>query len=119
MNIVIVSKTIVGVRPVPIGIDRGGNIFKGTLSGALKNNLKERLSEEKIDCNIEVDRTYDNCETMVKRGVNLILVSPYVKDKVDMDRVHKNHLYVLSEKEFNKGYVENIVEYIKNNLRSL
>lgn len=43
----------------------------------------------------------------------MLLISPYIKDKVDINNISKNNYYILSEKEFNDGYVENIIRYLE------
>ncbi|GAB6169564.1 hypothetical protein JCM1393_20240 [Clostridium carnis] len=114
-SIIIISKVNIGISPgARVGINRKGlNIFKKTLSTSLKDNLKEKLIEENMDYNVEVDNSYDNCENIIKKGVNLLLISPYIKDKIDIKNINKKYYYILSEKEFNEGYVEDIIEYLK------
>ncbi|MCR2043454.1 hypothetical protein [Anaerosalibacter massiliensis] len=43
----------------------------------------------------------------------MLLISPYIKDKVDINNISKNNYYILSDKEFNDEYVENIIRYLE------
>ncbi len=105
-NIIIIAKVIVGARPNPFGMDRGLNIFKKSLS--------ETLKEKNMDYEVYVDSTYDGPKKLIQDEDTLLLISPYIKDKVDIDGISKNNYYILSENEFNDGYVEDIITYLEN-----
>lgn len=113
-NIAILAKVIVGMRPNPFGMDGGLNIFKKSLSETLKNKIKERLIQENMDYDVSVDTTYDSCETILHNGASLILISPYIKNNVEINNLNPKSYYMLSENEFNNAYVEDIITYIKN-----
>ncbi|MFS0781477.1 hypothetical protein [Bacillus sp. 1P06AnD] len=113
-NIVILAKVIVGVRPNPFGMDGGLNIFKKSLSDKLKNKIKERLVQENMDYEVSVDTTYDSCESIINNVANLILISPYIKNNVEVNNLNPKSYYLLNENEFNEAYVEDIITYIKN-----
>lgn len=112
-NIVIISKVIVGVRPRAIGMERGLNIFKKSLSKKLKENLDKKLKEKNMDYRVEIDRTYESLEDLIKNGADLILISPFIKENIDVKNINKNNYYIMSEKEFLDGYIEAIVDYIE------
>lgn len=113
-NIVILTKDIVGMRANPFEMDGGLNIFKKSLSETLKNKIKERLIQENMDYDVSVDTTYDSCETILHNGASLILISPYIKNNVEINNLNPKSYYMLSENEFNNAYVEDIITYIKN-----
>jgi len=113
-NIVVLAKVIVGIRPNPFGMDGGLNIFKKSSSETLKNKIKERLIQENMDYDVLVDTTYDTCETIINNGASLILISPYIKDKVEVKNLNPKSYYMLNENEFNNAYVEDVITYIKN-----
>lgn len=108
-NIIIIAKVIVGARPNPFGMDGGLNIFKKSLS--------ETLKEKNMDYEVHVDSTYDDLKNLIQDEDTLLLISPYIKDKVDIDGISKNNYYILSENEFNNGYVEDIITYLENKKR--
>lgn len=116
-NIIIIAKVIVGGRPNPFGMDRGLNIFKKSLSETLKEKLNQKLKEKNMDYKVHVDSTYDDLKNLIQDEDTLLLISPYIKDKVDIDGINKNNYYILRETEFNDGYVEDIITYLENKKR--
>lgn len=112
-NIVIVSKVIFGARPKPFGMDGGLNIFKKSLSETFKENLNKKLKEKNMNYEASVDFTYDSLKNLIKDGASLLLLSPYIKEIVNTSNINKNDYYILSEKEFINGYVENIISYLE------
>ncbi|WP_026885560.1 hypothetical protein [Clostridium beijerinckii] len=116
-NIIIIAKVIVGARPNPFGMDRGLNIFKKSLSETLKEKLNQKLKEKNMDYAVHVDSTYDSLKNLIQDEDTLLLISPYIKDKVDIGGISKNNYYILTEKEFNDGYVEDIITYLENKKR--
>lgn len=113
-NIIIIAKVIVGARPNPFGMDGGLNIFKKSLSETLKEKLNQKLKEKNMDYKVHVDSTYDDLKNLIHDEDTLLLISPYIKDKTDMECISKDNYYILSETEFNDGYVEDIITYLEN-----
>lgn len=113
-DIIIIAKVIVGARPNPFGMDGGLNIFKKSLSETLKEKLNQKLKEKNMDYEVHVDSTYDDLKNLIQDEDTLLLISPYIKDKVDIDGISKNNYYILSENEFNDGYVEDIITRLEN-----
>ncbi|CUU49427.1 hypothetical protein [Clostridium beijerinckii] len=116
-DIIIIAKVIVGVRPNPFGMDGGLNIFKKSLSEILKEKLNQKLKEKNMDYKVNVDSTYDDLKNLIQDEDTLLLISPYIKDKVDIEDISKNNYYILSENEFNDGYVEDIITHLENKKR--
>lgn len=112
-NIVIVSKVNFGARPNPFGMDGGLNIFKKSISETFKDNLNKKLKEKNMNYEASVDSTYDSLKNLIKDGASLLLLSPYIKEIVSTNNINKNDYYILSEKEFINGYVENIISYLE------
>lgn len=112
MNIIIISKVIIGMRPNPFGVDKGLNIFKRSLSKKLKDNLEKDLNENGGDYKISIDNSYESAAQLIQNNADLLLISPYVKDYVELDNLNENSCYILSEKEFNKGYTKDIIIYL-------
>ncbi|MEW8974011.1 MAG: hypothetical protein AB2375_07435 [Tissierellaceae bacterium] len=112
-KIVIVSKVIVGIRPNPFGLDQGANIFKKSLSENLKENLEQELKEKSMDYKVFIDYTYDSLKSLIQDGASLLLISPYIKGYVDINNIDEDKYYILSEKEFNTGYVNDIISYLE------
>lgn len=112
-KIVIVSKVIVGMRPNPFGLDQGVNIFKKSLSENLKENLEQELKEKSMDYKVVIDSTYDNLESLIQDEASLLLISPYIKGYVDTNNIDEDKYYILSEKEFNTGYINDIIDYLE------
>ncbi|ELC8442626.1 hypothetical protein QYB59_001653 [Clostridium perfringens] len=118
-NIVIISKIIVSAIPNPFSMDVELNFFKKSLSQILKDKLNKRLTQENMNYVMFVDCTYDDCEKIIKEvsmidATSLLLISPYIKDKIRVSDSEKKNYYILSEKEFNYAYIEDIINYIKN-----
>lgn len=113
MKIIIVSKVINGVKPIPIGFEGDFTFLKGKLSGMLEKELTQNLLNEGIICDIEVDYTYDSCEELINEGADILLISPFVKSRVDVNNIEKQKIYFLSEEEFMNTNVNDIVKYIK------
>lgn len=112
-NIIIISKVITGMRPNPFGMDKGLNIFKKSLSKNLKDNLDKNLKENGMDYRVSIDHTYDSIANLIQNNVKLVLISPYVKDHINLNNINKNNYYILREKEFNDRYVKDIIIYLK------
>ncbi|MGD6842548.1 hypothetical protein ACQCVH_08485 [Bacillus infantis] len=112
-NIVIVSKVVVGARPNPFGIDRGLNIFKKSYSKTLESHLNQIFLEKGLDYKASVDSTYDSLTELIQNGARLLLISPYIKEYVDVHILNNDRYYILSEEEFNNGYTENIIAFLK------
>ncbi|SQB01202.1 Uncharacterised protein [Clostridium beijerinckii] len=70
-----------------------------------------------MDYKVHVDSTYDDLKNLIQDEDTLLLISPYIKDKVDIDGINKNNYYILRETEFNDGYVEDIITYLENKKR--
>lgn len=113
MNIIIISKSISGARPIPIGFDGNFTILKGTYSNNLAKKISQNLINEGIQSNIEVDKTFNSCIDLIDDGADLILISPYIKHLVDTKDIDEKYIYFLSEKEFINADINAIVKYIK------
>lgn len=113
-NIVIIAKVLVGMRYNPFGLDGGQILFKKSLSEKLKSALKERFIQGKMDYDVTVDTTYESCETIIRNGASLLLISPYVKNMVDVTNMDSKRYYFLNEDEFNNSDVEGIIRYLKS-----
>ena len=99
-----------------IGLDRGINIFKKSFSEKLEENLIKELKENNLDYNVEIDRFYGPIEFLVNEEDDLVLISPYIKNIVDMSNMERSNYYLLNENEFLEGNVENIIKHlVKNN----
>lgn len=113
-NIIIVSKAVTGIRPNPFGPEGRLNIFKKSQSETLKENLNQKFKEKNMSYKAAIDFTFDSLEDLIRDGASLILISPYIKERIDMSNISKNQYYILSEKEFNEGYTENIISYLED-----
>lgn len=113
MDVVIISKVIAGIRPNPFGMDKGFNIFKKSLSEKFKANLDQALKENSMDYSVSIDKTYANIDSFIQNDAKLVLISPYVKEYVNVNNMSANNYYILSEKEFNDGYTKDIITFLK------
>lgn len=109
-KIVIVSKVISGVRPNPFGLDGSGNPFKKSFSEKLKEELNNSFKEKNMDYTVEIDTEFDPLEKIIKNGAYKILISPFIKDAVNLDEIKKDDYYILNEDEFSNCVIDNILK---------
>lgn len=112
-NIVIVSKVVIGSRPIAVGPDKGLNIFKKSISTNLKNTLNEIFKAKNMNCIASVDHTYDTLDKLINDGADLLVLSPYIKTHIDTSNLSKDDYYMLSEEDFNNANVEKIIDYLE------
>lgn len=98
-NVVIVSKWFVGRKQQ--GVDGGINIFKKSYSTLLEEKLNEKFSQNGLKYEAKVDND-DIMSIVNNENVDLILISPYIKDAVlkTLTDVEMEKCYFLTENEF-------------------
>ncbi len=67
-----------------------------------------------MDYNVKLDQSFGDMEELIKEKTNLILISPYIKNYVDISNIDENKYYILSEKEFLEGNIENIIKNLSS-----
>lgn len=112
-NIIIITKTIVGIRPNPFGFDGRKNLLGKPFSRILQENLTKELSKRNMGYKVTIDTSYESLDDLLNKGVDLLLISPYIKAQVDLSRIDKSKYYILSEEEFNTGNINKIIEFLK------
>ena len=120
-EIIIVSKTTLGLRPRPVWPDGGLNPFKKSLSRKLSDALNEKLKEKKMDYEADVDHSYDSLEDLVRNGADLVLISPYIKETSTPYLVLFSHTigdesYAINYNEFQKNKQWDTKRAIRSNL---
>lgn len=98
-NVVIVSKWFVGRRQQ--GIDGSINILKKRYSTLLQEKLNEEFSQNDLKYEAKVDND-DIMSIVDNENVDLILISPYIKDAVlkTLTQIEMEKCYFLTENEF-------------------
>lgn len=107
-SIVIVAKVAFGFRGWPIGLD--GNIMKKN-SIRLRNDLRKRLREKGVECDVAVDNHTD-IRTLKSSGADLILISPFIKSYIDVSEINEEDYCFISEEAFLSGDSEEIVDML-------
>lgn len=114
-KVVILSKAIVGKRPIAYGLDRGFNPFRKPLSKVLQDNLNTKFKELNMDYQAVVDKSYGNMEDLIKEGADTILISPYIREYVNVKGIKSKYYYMLNEEEFVQGKLKNIINLLDIN----
>lgn len=107
-NVVIVPKVAI---PRAFGLD-GRFLFKKSWSRQFKEKLNKRFLESGMNYQASVDITYEDLETLLSQGANVLLISPYIKNKVNTDNLNSGDYYVLSRDEFNNTQVEDVLKFL-------
>ncbi len=109
-KIIIISKAIVGARPAPFGYN--GIFLKKSLREKLQDKLNKYFKDNNIDYMAETDESYKDIKELIAEGYDKVLISPYIKDKIDLKNIDNNKYYVLTYEEFNDCIIDNIINSI-------
>jgi hypothetical protein len=103
------------MRGVRMGLDRQVLFFKKKKSAILKENIEKYIKENELNhcLNVDIAEGYETPEELINKDGILVLISPYIKNQIDLTSIPKDKYYVLSEDEFITGKVEKIVDLIK------
>ncbi|MGL4760737.1 MAG: hypothetical protein ACRC6T_09655 [Sarcina sp.] len=115
-KIVIISKTVAGAKPIPVGDELGINSlnpFKKSFARLLKDKLTIEIKENNLDYSIEIDQSYDDPKILLGNDADLLLISPLVTKFVNVDDVNEFKYYQLAETEYYNTNTENILAYLK------
>ena len=112
-EIVIISKTNIGIKPNHFGFDGTINPLKKSLSKKLKENLNEYFNKNNMDY-ITIVENCEPLEKLIKSSAYKILISPYIKDNINLSKIDENLYYILSEEEFLNSHIDNIVNYLEH-----
>ncbi|WP_297521970.1 hypothetical protein [uncultured Clostridium sp.] len=115
-KIVIISKTVTGAKPIPVGDELGINIlnpFKKSFARLLKDKLSKEIKENNLDYTIEMDQSYDDLKVLLDNDAHLLLISPLIAKFVDVDDINEFEFYQLTENEYYNTNTENVLAYLK------
>lgn len=122
-KIAIVTKTIHNYRPIPFGLDGlfssfgvGGGLFIRSRSRKLIKELNKKLEENNLSYKVYLDNSSEDIKEIKEKGVDLILISPYIKHIISFNGVDESDYYILSEKEYMDGFADDIVRHVRHNL---
>ena len=110
-EIVIISKTNIGIKPNHFGWNNKS--IKKSLSKKLKENLNEYFNKNNMNY-IAIVENYEPLEKLIKSSAYKILISPYIKDNINLSKIDENLYYILSEEEFLNSHIDNIINYLEN-----
>ncbi len=110
-KIVIVSKTNIGMKANTFGFDGSINILKKSLSKQLKENLNEYFKNNNMEYIVEIEN-HETLENIIKNGAYKILISPYLKNAIDLSSLDKNSYYILNEDDFLNSNIKNILDIL-------
>lgn len=113
-KLLIVPKIIIGVQPIRYGFDDNDRLFKKLLSKRLCDNLNNRFKENHLDYKAYSETNYYRNVKDLTEDYNLLLLSPYVVDRVDFNQLNDDSYYILSIDEFEEGKTDKILLFLNN-----
>lgn len=113
-KILIVSKIIIGIEPTLYGFNNEGRWFKKSFSERLANQLNTMCKENNLAYEVYPATEYYRNVQDFNEEYDLLLLSPYIVDRIALKSLDKNTYYILSIDEFEKGETSKIIEFLKN-----
>ena len=113
-KILIISKIIIGIQPTLYGFDDEDRLLKKPMSKRLCDQLNQAFKKNGLAYEAYPDTAYYRDVEDLTEEYELLLLSPYIVDRLDFKQLADDSYYILSIEEFEEGKTEDILLFLDN-----
>ena len=114
-KIVIISQVYSNgkLKPLGDGVGSGVCYFWGkSFSRRMRDKLNKEFKESNLDYIATIDESYEIPKKILENGADMILISPFVKEFIDLSGIEKIKYYEIGKVEYDRSKIEIIIEYL-------
>lgn len=105
---------MIGPQSTLYGFDDEDRLFKKSFSGRLCNHLNQAFKENDLPYEAYPNTTYYRDIADLTEEYDLLLLSPYIVDRIDFKQLADDSYYILSIDEFEGGKTEEVLLFLNN-----
>lgn len=113
-KILVISKIKIGPQSILYGFDDEDRLFKKAMSKRLCDHLNRIFKEKELSYEAYRDTTYHRDLEDLTEKYELLLLSPYIIDRIDFKQLEDDSYYILSIDEFEEGKTAQILLFLNN-----
>ncbi|MDN6162528.1 MAG: hypothetical protein L0I79_07115 [Atopostipes sp.] len=113
-KILVISKIKIGSQSILYGFDDEDRLFRKAMSKRLCDHLNRIFKDKELSYEAYRDTTYHRDVSNLMDRYDLLLLSPYIVDRIDFKQLEDESYYILSIDEFEKGKTDRILQFLSN-----